>query len=61
LAFTIHGTTRRVEPGEFELMIGRSSEDIAFKETIEVLGEPRELPAKWKMRTEARVDPTAPR
>jgi beta-glucosidase len=61
LAFTIHGTTRRIEPGEFELMIGRSSEDIAFRETIEVFGEPRELPAKWRMRTEARVDPTAPR
>jgi beta-xylosidase len=60
LAFTIRGTTRRVEPGEFELMIGRSSEDIDFREPIEVVGEPRELPAKWRMQTEVRVAPTAP-
>jgi beta-glucosidase len=56
LAFTIQGTKRIVEPGEFELMIGRSSEDILFRETIEVLGKPRELPPKWRMRTEVRVD-----
>ncbi len=59
LAFTVHGTTRRVEPGEFELMIGRSSEDILFRQTIEVVGEPRDLPAEWRMRTEAFVEPAS--
>ena len=57
LAFTVHGTTRSVEPGEFELMIGRSSEDILFREKIEVVGEPRELPAEWRMKTEVFVEP----
>jgi beta-xylosidase len=41
-----------VEPGEFEIMIGRSSADILFSETVEVTGKLRELPAKWRMKTE---------
>jgi beta-glucosidase len=55
LAFTVKGTTRVIEPGEFDLMIGRSSADILFKETVEVTGQPRELPGNWRMKTEARV------
>lgn len=55
LSFTVAGTRRVVEPGEFELMIGSSSADIRFTGTVEVLGEPRELPARWRMKTEARV------
>jgi beta-xylosidase len=55
LSFTVSGTRRVVEPGEFELMIGSSSADIHFTGTVEVLGEPRELPATWRMKTEARV------
>ena len=57
LSFTISGTTRVVEPGEFELMIGRSSVEIPFRETIEVVGEVRQLPAKWRMKTKTRVTP----
>jgi beta-glucosidase len=57
LGFTISGTTRVVEPGEIELMIGRSSADVLFRETIDVIGSPRELPPDWRMRTEARVTP----
>jgi beta-xylosidase len=55
LGFTVAGTTRVVEPGDFQVMIGRSSEDILFTETVEVVGAARELPAAWRMRTEARV------
>jgi beta-xylosidase len=55
LSFTVSGTTRVVEPGEFEIMIGRSSADILFSETVEVAGKPRELAAKWRMKTEVSV------
>ena len=55
LSFTVSGTTRVVEPGEFETMIGRSSADILFSETVEVTGKLRELPAKWRMKTEVSV------
>jgi beta-xylosidase len=55
LSFTSSGTTRVVEPGEFELMIGRSSAEILFRSTVEVTGKLRELPAMWRMRTEVRV------
>ena len=57
LGFTISGTTRVVEPGDFEIMIGRSSADILFSATVEVMGEPRELPARWRMRSGAAVEP----
>jgi beta-xylosidase len=57
LSFTVSGTTRVVEPGEFELMIGRSSAEILFRETVEVTGVLRELPDMWRMRTEVRVTP----
>jgi beta-xylosidase len=55
LGFTVSGTSRVVEPGEFQLMIGRSSADILFRETVEVTGKPRELPENWRMATEVRV------
>jgi beta-xylosidase len=55
LGFTVAGTTRVVEPGDVQVMIGRSSEDILFTETVEVVGAARELPAAWRMMTEARV------
>jgi beta-xylosidase len=57
LGFTTSGTTRVVEPGDYQVMIGRSSEEILFKENVEVTGMVRKLPAAWRMRTEARVTP----
>jgi beta-xylosidase len=57
LGFTSAGTTRIVEPGDFTLMVGRSSEDILFTQTIELAGPVRELPADWRMKTEVRVTP----
>jgi beta-glucosidase len=56
LGYTISGTTRIVEPGEVQVMIGRSSADILFSEIVEVIGNPRELPKRWKMKTETAVD-----
>jgi beta-glucosidase len=56
LGYTISGTTRVVEPGEVQVMIGRSSADILFSEIIEVTGKPRELPERWRMKTETAVE-----
>lgn len=49
LNFTNHQHQRIVEPGSFELMIGRSSSDIVFKENVTVIGETRVLPQSWQM------------
>ena len=57
LSFTVAGTTRMVEPGDFELMIGGSSADIRFRQTVRVAGRPRTLPPSWRMKTAVRVDP----
>ena len=57
LGFTVAGTTRVVEPGEYELMIGRSSADIRFRQVVAVAGQPRTLPRTWRMKTAVRVDP----
>jgi beta-glucosidase len=57
LNFSTSATARVVEPGEYELMLGRSSADILFRQTIRVLGSPRVLPSSWRMKTATRVDP----
>jgi beta-xylosidase len=57
LGFSASATTRVVEPGEFELMLGRSSADICFRRVVRVTGRPRTLPCSWRMKTEVRVDP----
>jgi len=57
LNFTIAGTTRVVEPGEFEVMIGSSSEDIKFTSRVDVSGELRTLPARWRMQCETSAEP----
>jgi hypothetical protein len=56
LGFAISGTTRAVEPGEFQMMIGKSSADILFNETIEVTTKLRELPKRKMIKTESVVD-----
>jgi len=55
LAFTISGTDRIVEPGEFELMVGSSSADIHFRTSIRLIGKPRRLPEKWRMQSTTTV------
>jgi len=49
LNFTSHNGKRIVEPGEFELQIGRSSADIQGCVTVNVVGEARVLPKNWQM------------
>jgi len=57
LNFTISGTTRVVEPGEFDVMIGSSSEEIRHSARVTVSGERRTLPARWRMQSEASTWP----
>jgi len=49
LGFTGAEGVRVVEPGAFELQIGASSANILLRETVEVLGQKRNLAKDWKM------------
>tara|TARA_R110001583_G_scaffold71589_1_gene201508 strand:+ start:6037 stop:8448 length:2412 start_codon:yes stop_codon:yes gene_type:complete len=49
LNFTDNKHRRVVEPGDFEIMIGRSATDILFNETVTVTGEFKVLPKYWDM------------
>jgi len=55
LNFTISGTKRIVEPGEFEVMIGSSADDIKHSEVVTVTGNVRTLSKRWRMQCEAKV------
>ncbi len=55
LNFTISGTRRVVEPGEFEVMIGSSANDIHWRGKAMVTGKVRELPKKWRMQSTVAV------
>jgi beta-glucosidase len=55
LGFSRDGSTRVVEPGDFQVMIGRSSRDILFRSTVTVTGPERVLGERWRMTTETRV------
>ena len=57
LGFAISLTKRVVEPGEFEIMVGRSCEDIVFRAKVTVGGTTRELPRRWRMKTDVHVTP----
>jgi beta-glucosidase len=59
LGYTISAFDRVVEPGEFELMIGRSSEDIVFRAVVKVTGQMRALGERWAMRSTAVSSPTS--
>jgi beta-glucosidase len=56
LGFTTFGTERVVEPGDFDLMIGSSSDDIRRTARITVTGAPRTLPEDRRMLCEAYTD-----
>ena len=56
LSFIADGTTRIVEPGAFEIMIGRSSRDIVWSEEVEVLGPERVLPHDWRFQTDVTIE-----
>ena len=56
LSFIADGTTRIVEPGFFEIMIGRSSRDIVWSQEVEVLGPKRVLPRDWRFQTGVAIE-----
>jgi beta-glucosidase len=55
LGFASSLTHRVVEPGQFEIMVGKSCEDIVFRTKITVSGRTRELPRHWRMKTSVKV------
>jgi beta-xylosidase len=55
LSYTLEEFTRVVEPGEFEIMIGRSCEDILFRAVVNVTGRRRRLDREWAMRCDVRT------
>jgi len=57
LCFSPDGRTRVVEPGAFEIMIGRSCEDIVFRATVTVTGRERTLGRGWRMTCQTKVEP----
>jgi beta-xylosidase len=56
LNFTNLDNQRIVEPGEFEIMVGASSNDIKLKCRIEVVGQNRVLDQVWRMESQAHVE-----
>jgi beta-glucosidase len=56
LNFTDEKNQRIVEAGEFEIMVGASSNDIKLQGSIEVLGTNRVLDRVWRMESEANLD-----
>ena len=55
LNFTGQSGHRIVEPGEFQLMIGASSDDIRLTSSVKVIGETHELPPNWRMESHAEI------
>jgi beta-xylosidase len=56
LNFTNRNNQRMVEAGEFEIMVGTSSNDIKLKGRIEVVGRNRVLDKVWRMESNAKVE-----
>lgn len=55
LNFTGQGGHRIVEPGEFKLMIGASSDDIRLTSSVHVIGETHKMPKNWRMESRAEI------
>ncbi|MFV0574215.1 MAG: glycoside hydrolase family 3 N-terminal domain-containing protein [Vibrio sp.] len=49
LNFTDHKIQRIIEPGDFELMVGKSCTEILLSTNVTVNGETRVLPKDWRM------------
>jgi hypothetical protein len=56
LNFTNRNNQRMVEAGEFEIMVGASSNDIKLKGRIKVVGRNRVLDKVWRMESNAKVE-----
>ena len=55
LNFARRDGKRVVEPGEFELMVGNSSDNIWASVTVNVTGQTREMPTNWRMMSRCQV------
>jgi beta-glucosidase-like glycosyl hydrolase len=55
LNFTNFENKRMVEAGEFEIMVGASSNDVKLRARVEVVGENRVLDRYWRMESRAEV------
>lgn len=55
LSFVSDGERRIVEPGKFEIMLGKSSEDILWRHEVSVTGSVRVLPRMWKLETPSQI------
>lgn len=55
LAFTGLDFKRIIEPGAFDIMLGRSAEDIFYTQRITLKGETRLQPKEWKMQSKVTV------
>ncbi|WP_211236232.1 glycoside hydrolase family 3 N-terminal domain-containing protein [Aliagarivorans marinus] len=55
LNFTNQQHQRIVEPGDFTVMLGKSSSDILFSQQVRVVGDTRVLPKEWRMLCEVDV------
>lgn len=51
LSFVGAGEQRIIEPGDFTLMLGHSSEDIVWSEVLTVTGKRRKLGKQWQFET----------
>ena len=57
LNFTGAAGKRIVEPGDFDLMIGASSNDIKLETRVTVTGNTRTLATHWRMESDCKVQP----
>jgi beta-glucosidase len=55
LNYSTGGFKRTVEPGEFEVLIGRSSREVVFSGRVHLIGPVRDLPERWAMETDVAV------
>ncbi|MDC7124933.1 MAG: glycoside hydrolase family 3 N-terminal domain-containing protein [Spirochaetales bacterium] len=55
LSFTVDNGQRLVEPGQFDFMIGTSSENIQAKLSLDMKGEARILPENWRMQSSVSI------
>lgn len=55
LSFSLSDSERIVEPGDFDFMIGSSSQDIHLQQVLTLQGETRILPPNWKMTSNVEV------